>query len=239
MTVGLLSFAVARQFWQNIKIGGSGFLTGIEIANDGTKVCRADVMNAYVNTVGSPIWRPLCIESAMPTGTLADNGPFEVTIAKTDSNRIYMMYRGFLYKSIDQGVTFTKLTAFNGGTTIVLASSNGNRYGTGIGFAGRLNGRFMAVDPHDPNVLYVCTPENGNFLTLDGGITWQTIAGISQSVAINSQIMSSCVTIDPFATPVNGRSPNIYIASYGFQVYASTNGGSATPTFSATSSGPT
>lgn len=46
----------SRMTWHELKIGAGGFLTGIDIAKDGTKVVRADTFGAYVWNSGLSKW---------------------------------------------------------------------------------------------------------------------------------------------------------------------------------------
>ena len=44
-------------------------------------------------------------------------------------------------------------------------------------------GQKMAIDPNNPNIVYVGTPLNGLFVTTNGGTTWQSVSGVPVSVA--------------------------------------------------------
>ena len=39
----------------------------------------------------------------------------------------------------------------------------------------------MAVDPNNPNIVYVGTPLNGLFVTTNGGTTWQQVSQVPVS----------------------------------------------------------
>ena len=45
-----------------------------------------------------------------------------------------------------------------------------------------MNGQKMAIDPNNPNVVYVGTPQNGLFVTTDGGTTWQSVSAVPVSL---------------------------------------------------------
>ena len=36
----------------------------------------------------------------------------------------------------------------------------------------------LAIDPNNPNVVYVGTPQNGFFVTQDGGLTWKSVSAV-------------------------------------------------------------
>ena len=44
----------------------------------------------------------------------------------------------------------------------------------------------MAIDPNNPNVVYVGTPQNGLFVTTNGGATWQSVSACPVSQADSS-----------------------------------------------------
>ena len=47
----------------------------------------------------------------------------------------------------------------------------------------RMYGQKMAIDPNNPNIVYVGTPLNGLFVTTNGGATWQSVSAVPVSVA--------------------------------------------------------
>jgi len=51
-------------------------------------------------------------------------------------------------------------------------------------------GQKMAVDPANPNVVYVDTPENGVFVTTDGGATQEAASKkMSNSLGIQASLL--------------------------------------------------
>ena len=36
----------------------------------------------------------------------------------------------------------------------------------------------MAIDPNNPNMVYVGTPQNGLFVTTNGGASWQSVSAV-------------------------------------------------------------
>ena len=45
----------------------------------------------------------------------------------------------------------------------------------------RVDGQKMAVDPNNPDVVYVGTPQNGLFVTTNGGASWQSVSAVPVS----------------------------------------------------------
>ena len=139
--------------WQPLRVGGGGFVTGLDIANDGTKVCRCDSFGAYIYSGGA--WQQLCTTSRLPIGNqgaLTNNGVYELRIAPGNSSVIYMFYgqangsaNPWLFVSTNQGVSFVQMSNW----TLVAAD----------GFSGSLRGcgPKAAVDPNNADDFLTTT----------------------------------------------------------------------------------
>jgi hypothetical protein len=200
--------------WRPLAIGAGGFLTGIDIAPDGTMVVRADTYGAYLWRGAQ--WQQLVTATSMPMAFAAPEnaeGVYEIRIAPDHSNILYMMYRGYVLKSVDKGVTWRQ-TNFP-----KVSESPNDSY--------RNYGQKMAVDPNNPNIVYVGTPSNGLFVTTNGGVTWQKVSGVPVGVPINGSYRGiTGISFDPsLSKVVNGVTPTIFAASDGDGVYESRNGG--------------
>jgi hypothetical protein len=212
--------------WNTLKIGAGGFLTGMDMAADGTQVIRADTFNGFVWT-GST-WRPLLTTQTMPaadaqygTGT----GIYEIKIAPTNTNRFYMMYNGYVYRTDNKGLNWTK-TNFPHATG---ADSNDNY---------RTRGGKMAVDPLNADTVITGAGGSGVWRTADGGTTWTQIVAIPATPAdANGQYPGTTgIVFDPTGGSTGGRTNIVYAASAGNGVYRSTDNG---VTWTKTVGGPT
>ncbi|WP_426442336.1 hypothetical protein [Bradyrhizobium genosp. P] len=215
---------VASTNWQELKIGAGGFVTGIDIAPDDTMVVRTDTYGAYI--WNGTQWQQLVTATSMPAADLTANnaqGVYEIQIAPSNTDILYMMFNGFVYRSVDKGATWIK-------TSFSQVTENPNVDST------KLDGQKMAVDPNNPNVVYVGTPQNGLFVTRDGGVTWQSVnipVGIANSSGQNPGITG--IVFDKTSGVTNGITNVIFASSYGQGVYESTNGGA---TWTALGGGP-
>ena len=208
--------------WKELKIGPGGYLTGIDIAPDDTMVVRTDTYGAYIWN-GSQ-WQQLVTSTSMPSAIGAtQDGVYEVRIAPSNTNILYMEYLGNVYRSTDKGATWTK-TAF-----AQVSESANDPY--------RINGQKMAVDPNNSNVVYVGTPQDGLFVTTDGGASWQKVSAVPVSVVDAGGLYPGItgITFDPRSGVSGGKTNTIYASSNGHGVYESTNGGA---TWVALSGGP-
>ena len=201
--------------WQDLKVGAGGWLTGIDIAPDGTMVVRTDTYGAYL--WNGTEWQQLVTSASLSVldGGVSNysEGVYEIRIAPSDTNILYMEYLGSVYRSDNKGVTWKK-TAF----PHVVENPND---------AYRMNGQKMAVDPNNPNVVYVGTPQDGLFLTTDGGARWQPVSSVPVSAKDSSGQYPGItgITFDPSSGGNSGRTNIVYASSGGHGVYKSTDGG--------------
>ena len=107
---------VSSNNWQTLDVGAGGWLTGIDIAPDGTMVVRTDTYGAYI--WNGTEWQQLVTSTSMPaafvapTPTRAHNqGVYEIQIAPSNSNILYMMYDGYVFQSTNKGTTWTETSS--------------------------------------------------------------------------------------------------------------------------------
>lgn len=198
--------------WRPLRIGAGGFVTGIDIAADGTKVVRCDTFGAYLWNDAASEWKPLLTTASMPAGEWGPTSPgamgvYEVAVAPSDGNRIYVVTNGLVFKSVNRGATFVR-------TALPRIAANPND-------AFRTFGRKMAVDPANPDVVYVGTQNAGLAVTFDGGATW-TMNG---AVPPSSTAAGVLVAFDGRSGVTNGRTNRVYVSSHGRGVYVSHDAG--------------
>src|ERR1700729_1197023 len=206
--------------WQTLKVGGGGYVTGISVANDGAMVVRTDSNGAYLWT-GSQ-WQHIVTASSMPARfDFKGEGVYEIQVAASNSNVMYMTFGGYVFKSTNKGTTWTQ-TAFSGFND---SSDPAND-------SYRMNGQKMAIDPNNPNIVYLRTPSNGLYVTTNGGKSWTSVSAIPDAAGEGI----TGILFDPVVGGVvNGVTQTIFASSYGHGVYESTNGGTS---WTALSGGP-
>ncbi len=207
--------------WHRLKIGAGGWVTGIDIAPDGTKVVRTDTDGAYVYDASGSRWSQLVTAQTMPASAVgpgAGVGVYGLAIAKSNTMRFYMVFRGSVFRTDDAGRTWV--------TTTFPAQSDLDANGPH-----RFDGRRIAVDPMNPDVVYVGTVSAGLEVSDDAGATWSMVSGVPSPTGDGGM----AVAFDPSSASSGGKTQTIYVASYGHGVYTSTDGGTS---FSPTSGGP-
>lgn len=212
--------------WRPLRIGGGGFLTGLDISPDGrVKLVRADTYGAYAWEASRRQWRQLVTAQSLPAGdrTLRyEAGVYEIRVAPSEPQRFYMAFDGFVYRSDDAGRNWRR-TAFPR-----VAMNPNDPF--------RTNGQKMAVDPAAPDRVLVGTAEKGLFLTEDGGRSWTHLADPPPGAATSDGGHPGIAGVAFDAkTKADGRTATVYAASYGHGVYRSRDGGA---TWAALAGGP-
>jgi hypothetical protein len=190
---------LSDNLWQPVKIGAGGWVTGIDIAVDGTMVARTDTYGAYI--WNGTEWKQLVTVSSMPAGTTSAAGVYEIRIAASNSNILYMETGDGIYKSVNKGETWTK-TNF----PVTPFDANGGN---------RMDGQKMAIDPSNPNIVFAGTQENGLWVTRDGGSTWQHIAAVPEGANAGDSGLTGIVI----------QGSTVYVGTAGSGVYQSKDGG--------------
>jgi hypothetical protein len=237
MRLGRLPGSAA--FWQPLKVGGGGFTRDLDIAPDGTKVCKVDVYGAYVwnpsvpstgNAGGTGMWQQLCSPSRIAPGDPAyspavqgshytSGGAWDVRIAPSNSSVFYMVWLGMMYKSTNKGVTWVNQTDNAGGTfpRQTLANSNANSGAAGPGPP-------MAIDPQNPNVVWLGTGA-GVYTTSDGGTNWSKISTALLPLPSGNYFYG--FAFDPVSAFSGSKTQGIYATVNGTGVYYSSNAGTS------------
>lgn len=165
--------------WRPVAIGGGGFITGYSTDVRGlTRVIRTDVYGAYLWLANEGRWAQLVNSATMPVNVRTQDGVnegvYEITVAPSDPQRIYMVIKGQVYRSDNQGKRFVK-TGFVP-TDPALFDPN-SRF--------RHAGPFMAVDPANPARLLLGTSGQGLWRSLDAGRTWAKVESVPDSKSLD------------------------------------------------------
>ena len=203
------SLVSAAHVWKPLRIGAGGWLTGLDISADGsTRLVRTDTYGAYVWDAGQ--WKQLVTASSMPAadvGVEKNEGVYEIRVAPGNASRLYMSYRGYVYRSDDRGAHWTK-TAFAQATM-----EPNDDY--------RMYGQKMAVDPANPDVVYAGTQNKGLLRSYDGGASWQAVG----SVPVASGAGITGIAFDPSSGTTSGRTNTVYAGAAGNGVWRTTDAG--------------
>jgi photosystem II stability/assembly factor-like uncharacterized protein len=203
--------------WAPLKVGAGGWITGIDACAAGaTFALRTDTYGAYVGRPsGGEPWRQIVRADTMPPpfvrrmGDSLGEGVYEIRVAPSDCDRLYMAYGKRIYRSTNRGAAWTE---------------------TAFAYAGPMDpndafrawGEKMAVDPANPDVVYAGTPGQGLFVSTNGGASWSVVRTVP--VATSGAGITGIV-FDASSGRIGGRTSTIYATSNGNGVYRSTDAG--------------
>lgn len=206
--------------WHTLTIGGGGYVTGHDLHNDGTFVCRTDVAGGYIWNATTHRWEQLVTKQRFADISDGGSGIFEIKIAPSNSSIMYMIQAGRVRKSTDKGATWAA-TSFAQNWDMFPANGPLERV-----FQGKL-----AIDPANPNIVYLGgvyvddtkTPNAGIWYTQDGGANW---THVSNTVLPRSTSAYS-IAFDPLGGTLSSptRTARIYVAVNDIGYYHSEDGG--------------
>ena len=134
---------VSSSDWQTLDIGAVAISPAL-MPSATVMVIRTDTYGAYI--WNGTEWQQLITATSMPAAFLTpDNaeGVTEIQIAPSNTNILYMEYDGYVFKSTNDGATWTE-TNFAPVAMYPNASY-------------KQDGQQMAIDPNNPNVVYAGT----------------------------------------------------------------------------------
>lgn len=207
--------------WSHVAVGGGGFITGLSLDPGGkTFVTRTDVYGAYIWSPKADRWVQLVNADAMPQNDRVQAGlaagVYEVVVAPSRPDRIYMAIKGKVYRTDDRGAHWVLA---GGGNPFPLTWDANSAF--------RHDGPYLAVSPQNPDLVLLGTPGDGLWRSADAGQSWQRVATVPPSVdsdpAPGPQAPGTLIW---FETGAGGRPTGRILAmSSGHGMYVSDNGG--------------
>ena len=198
--------------WRNAPIGGGGRTVGfIGSPSSDMLYLRTDVAGMYKKRPSDAQWTRLT-ETFDPDYGERMIGCAGLGVHPTDDNILYAALSKGIYKSTNQGRTWSKKLN-------VRVWPNGKKDGGND----RNYGEALVVDQRDGDVVYYGSQDDGLFYTRNGGNSWTQIP--------NDQLPdkgSRSIVVDNLrATMSDGRAQYIYVSVRNEGLYRSTNGGTS------------
>jgi photosystem II stability/assembly factor-like uncharacterized protein len=217
--------------WQNVAIGGGGFVTGLTYhpAERGLAYARTDVGGAYRWDAAGKRWVPLTDWIGKEDVNLM--GIESLAIDPSDPNRVYLaagtytnprVGNGAILRSQDRGATFQR--------TDLSFKLGGNELSRG-------NGERLAVDPNDGRVLFLGSRSHGLWRSEDHGASWKQVesfpaiatspAASAQGWNRTQQIGIVFVTFEAASGEPGAPTPKLYagVSTQETSLYQSDDGG--------------
>lgn len=202
--------------WKPLKVGAGGFITGLDFSSDSSvMIARTDTYGLYRWT--GEAWRQLLTAASLPASEVKPRGGagvFEVAIAPSDKNRVYVTWRDAVYRSDNAGDTWTK-TALTG----LKLNANDDW---------RTWGDKLKVDPRNADVLLVGTPRDGLHISTNGGSSFTKASSLPAGQAEKPDGSGPGITgidFDGSSAVMNSRTGIVYASSHKNGVFKSVDGG--------------
>ena len=140
--------------WQNVQIGGGGWVTGLTASTTGSAIyARTDVGGAYAWDGAKNSWRP--ITKSLPNDS-ANSGPLEgigsIAVDPVNAHRVFIAAGTYTYNNPSGIYVPGNARAATPTWTAVDATIRVNGKSKGRPFGERL-----VVDPNNPNIVYYGT----------------------------------------------------------------------------------
>ncbi len=206
--------------WRSVAIGGGGFVTGLAFSpvEAGILYARTDVGGAYRYDPKQRSWIPLTDFLGPKESNFM--GIESLAVDPADADRVYMavgMYtaswagNGAFMRSEDRGNTWEIFP--------VSFKMGGNELS-------RSDGERLAVDPHQPRVLYFGSRRNGLFRSDDAAATWRKVESFPVREDPEKGLGLAIVLFDPSSGRPGAETPTIYVGSQtDGKLYHSTDAG--------------
>jgi len=217
--------------WSNVTIGGGGFVSGIITSKTEQNLlyARTDVGGAYRWNEANSTWIPLLDWAS--ENELGYMGVESIATDPKEPNKVYMLVgtsyfnngKTAILRSTDYGATFA----------ITDVTSQFKAHGNGMG---RQTGEKLIVDPNSNAILFCGTRANGLFQSINSGVSWNRLSGLSVTTTANENGISF-VVLDPSTGSVGTPTQTIIagVSQTGTSLYRSDDGGT---TFTAISGAP-
>jgi photosystem II stability/assembly factor-like uncharacterized protein len=201
--------------WNNLKIGGGGYVTGIVIHPKQKDIMyiRTDVGGAYRWDIKKNQWEQILNWVGPENSNLI--GVDGMALDPGNPNRIYLALgrkideEGGVFRSEDKGKNWEKLLS---------VSYEGN------GRNGRWIGECIGVDPINSSVIYAGTRKEGLWRSLDDGKKWEKINSVPEGYTGMNPTGVRTIVFDS-AEKIEGRSSKIYVGIPGNGIFVSSDGG--------------
>ena len=196
--------------WANVSLGGGGFVTGVyphPLQKDLVYI-RTDVGGFYRWNAADKSWIPLNDSFGLAQKTYY--GGEALAVDPNNANIVYMAAgkysqwepKGSIFKSTDQGKTWTKLKIDLG-----MDSNDQQRWA----------GERLVVNPSNSNHIFFGSRHDGLWQSSDAGVTWSKVTSGSPTLTKGIGILGIV-----FDQRVPGL---IYMNAYGDGIYQSTDTG--------------
>ncbi|MEM6313820.1 MAG: hypothetical protein AAF743_07010, partial [Planctomycetota bacterium] len=198
--------------WRNVPVGGGGFFVNAvpHPTRPGVLYINSDMTGPYIRQApGEPFVNSAPFNRSMYKDETMVAGLSALAISPLAPDRVFVSVRGSgLMRSEDGGKTFE---------TVHEPSSFTKK-----------NGPTIAIDPHNADVVFRGTDDDGLFRSTEGGApgTFEKVTVTDEAQKADGDGEETHLVIFPNGTePVDGRSPLVYAAVMNVGLHVSQDGG--------------
>lgn len=209
--------------WSPMLLGDGGNARAVHALPSGDVLACTDTYGGYLYlpgggaqlgaaTLAAPSWQELVSTNSIDPSLWSSifgtqPGVSDITESASNPNVFYMIFEGAVFVSSNRGGKWLKT-----GMTTDLVGANG----------GATQSNWIAVDPNNPDIVYVQTTSSGLFSTTSGraGTGWAHVAGLTSATGNGGSIF-----YDPSSPVSGGVTQHFYVSVDGVGVYETTNGG--------------
>lgn len=200
-----------KYYWNNVSIGGGGYVTGVysHQKQQNLTYIRTDVGGFYRWNSVDFRWIPLTDHFGLANSNYY--GGEALALDPNNPNIVYIAVGkytnssaglGTIFKSLDQGQTWTKLKI-----DLPMGANESLRW----------TGERLAVNPFNSNVIFFGSRLSGLWKSLDAGTTWRQVASLKSKQSVGIGIGGILFS---------KKNPGlVYANAYGDGIYQSTDTG--------------
>jgi hypothetical protein len=203
-----------------VVIRGGGFVTGLIVQGD-SMYARTDVGGAYRFDKSNQRWEQMITTSSVKTDRRPSDYQVEALgAAPSNPSIVYMLVGSTSAESPGARV----LSSHDAGRSWSIHPTD---WYVGGNDAWRQSGARIAVDPSDPNVLFVGTRRNGLQLSRDGGGSWESVMApnLFDATSDLNNIGVTSLLIEPSSPIVDGRHSEVWAGVTGIGLLRSLDAG--------------
>jgi len=189
--------------WGNVMMGGGGFVSAIITSKTEKNLiyARTDVGGAYRWNEAGKSWIPLT--DWLPPELTDLFGIDALALCPQNPSRVYM-FAGTGYWAQNAKTKILRSDDYGNTFDMIDVTEQFKTNGNGMG---RQSGERLAVDPNNPDVLFIGTRNDGLFRSTDRGSTWSKV---ESAPTLSNDFGISIVLFDSTKT-ANGLTSRIFI----------------------------
>lgn len=203
--------------WQPATVRGGGWVTGLVTHPEGAVYARTDVGGAYRWDDERSSWEQMLTAEAVPDPVATDYSVEALAVAPSDPEVVYLAVGGDV-----EAAEGSVLRSEDGGRSW---RRSAERFTVDGNAEWRQGGARLAVDPEDPDVVWLGTRTEGLWTSEDGGQQWRQVSDLPAAVASSDSDPAGVTFVLPGGGEDGASSRGLWAGVEGVGVARSEDGG--------------